>query len=398
MSQKIIFASEGKIGKIDGAKLTYYTSEYLEKYNKNRYEIMKKNSWKTDGQGARFMGAYNMVQDIDIPDTAAHISGIAFLNNSDEIIYTITVNNMSGVFSKNISQDFNNEGHIIHKSNTEFSGIDYIDTSGQAVVSISEESFEKHIALIDINKGSYRIITEGESKDQNPFWSRRNKNILYYDSCGIGMDRANNEIAFSQRFICKLDMGAGTVEECIADDKYNFEKPKEDMEGNLFFIKRPYNDDNNISPGQTIKDIFLFPVRLLRAIFSWMNIFSMRYSGQSLRTKGNNPAKIREKSQEDIFIEGNLINVEKTMKENMDSGEKFPGFAPRNWELVKMDAHGKVTSIKKGVLDYDIEENGNIIYTNGNYIIRILKNGKEEKIEKISMVTKIKVASCNSEQ
>ena len=33
---------------------------------------------------------------------------------------------------------------------------------------------------------------------------------------------------------------------------------------------------------------------MLRAIFSWMNFFSMRYSGESLQSKGNNPAKIKE--------------------------------------------------------------------------------------------------------
>ncbi len=102
MGQKIIFASEGKIGRIDGSKITYYTSEYLEKYNKNRYEIIKKNSWKTEGQGARFMGVHSMVQDIEIPREEANITGIAFLEDTDEIIYTITVNNMSGIFSKNL--------------------------------------------------------------------------------------------------------------------------------------------------------------------------------------------------------------------------------------------------------------------------------------------------------
>lgn len=393
MGQKIIFASEGKIGRIDGSKITYYTSEYLEKYNKNRYEIIKKNSWKTEGQGARFMGVHSMVQDIEIPREEANITGIAFLEDTDEIIYTITVNNMSGIFSKNLSHDSNNEGHIIHKSNTEFSGIDYNGSSGQAVVTVSEESFEKHIALIDLKKGSYRIVTEGESRDQNPFWSRRNKDIIYYDSCGIGLNRSNNEVAFSNRFICKLDISAGTVEECMVDEKFNFEKPKEDMEGNLYFIKRPFGDEHKMSPGQTLKDIFLFPFRMLKAIFSWMNFFSMRYSGESLRSKGNNPAKIREKSQQEIFIEGNLINVENALKENMDSGEKYPGFAPRSWELVKMGDDGKLVTIKKGVLDFDIDEDGNIVYTNGNYVIRISKNGKEEKIEKVPMVTKVKIAS-----
>ena len=50
----------------------------------------------------------------------------------------------------------------------------------------------------------------------------------------------------------------------------------------------------------------------------------------------------------------------------------------------------EISDCKKSVLDFDIDEDGNIVYTNGNYVIRILENGKEEKIEKITMGTKVR--------
>lgn len=55
-----------------------------------------------------------------------------------------------------------------------------------------------------------------------------------------------------------------------------------------------------------------------------------------------------------------------------------------------MDADGEQKSIKKGVLGFDINKNNEIVYSNGKYIIKISPDGKEEVVEKVDFVEKIK--------
>ena len=56
--------------------------------------------------------------------------------------------------------------------------------------------------------------------------------------------------------------------------------------------------------------------------------FSLRsvILGESLKsTSGANPAKARQKSEEELFVEGNLIKAQKALQQNQSAGEKFAG-------------------------------------------------------------------------
>ena len=98
---------------------------------------------------------------------------------------------------------------------------------------------------------------------------------------------------------------------------------------------------------------------------------------------------MKQKSEEEIFIEGNLINAQKTLIENQKSGEKFPGIAPKNWELMKMDKSGNISSVKKGVLSYRLSEDGELFYSNGKHLIRMSRSNGEELICESDLISKI---------
>jgi hypothetical protein len=99
--------------------------------------------------------------------------------------------------------------------------------------------------------------------------------------------------------------------------------------------------------------------------------------------------KMKQKSEQELFIDGNVINAERTYNLNKQKGEKFPGLIPHSWELIKIDNYAKEqTCIKKGVLDYTICENGDILYSNGHAIIR-LSGEEEELVEKCKLANSI---------
>ena len=71
------------------------------------------------------------------------------------------------------------------------------------------------------------------------------------------------------------------------------------------------------------------------------------------------------------FLSTTISSIQKTLKENETKGEKYPGIIPRSWELTKLSASGDMTCVKRGVLAFDIDANGHIIYSNGKHLIKI---------------------------
>ncbi|MHC1682114.1 MAG: hypothetical protein AB6733_04110 [Clostridiaceae bacterium] len=388
MEEKVIFIAEEKMGVLKEKSISFLNSQYLKNYNKNRMEIKDKHAWKTSGDGARFMGKHNPLGHFDPDDTRVRLNGAAFIKGTEKIIYSIIVNNMSGLFIKDTTDDSETEGHIIHNNSVQFFNIDYKKDGEKIVASINEDGIEKNIAILDIKNPHYSTITEGASMDENPVWSKINNDVIYYDSCGIGRD-GSGMIGYSHKVICRLDMNTCDLDEIVALEKYDCFKPKEDFQGNIYFLKKPYKEKSKKKV--SIIDYLLIPFRFLKAIFSFMNFFTMKYTGQGLTSGGQNPAKVKEKSPEEIFIEGNLINVANTLKENSSSGEKFPGIAPRSWELMKVDDAGQIKLIKKGVIDFDINSKDEIVYSNGKYLIKIAEDGSEETLGKVDLSTKIRV-------
>ena len=105
----------------------------------------------------------------------------------------------------------------------------------------------------------------------------------------------------------------------------------------------------------------------------------MLFGGESLRSgEGANAAKTKQKSQRDMFIDGNMVNVEKAQKENQSRGEKYPGIIPKSWQLIKISSSGEETVIKSGVLDFSVTDSGSFIISNGNHITELLPSSGEE--------------------
>jgi hypothetical protein len=123
----------------------------------------------------------------------------------------------------------------------------------------------------------------------------------------------------------------------------------------------------------------------LQGIAGFINIFVKAFSGKSITSGGNNPAKGRDYDGGEIEIKGNLINVEKQEKKNAGKKDKDYGFIPNSWQLVDV-ASGEV--IKSGVADYDITDDGTFITTNGRRIFEI-KDGKCKKIADADFCIKV---------
>ena len=358
-----IFILNNKINVFNEETLHELTSQAYTRYIKNTNEIKTRNQWKTSGAGAMFTGAYNPS---DFPtDCLFQINDITSCHNSDEFIYSASAIDFSCIYRKSYINDSMPEKLIYSNREIVITDIDF--RYGKLLAAISDQSIETHIAVFDINKTGYDFITDGDSIEENPSWSKINNNILFYNCKGIGRDVNGNIVGYSPRYICRLDISSGTIDELASSEKYEFLKPQEDSQGNLFYIRIPHKE---VVSRNFLKDILLAPFRLIKGIFGFLNFFTLRYTGESLRTNGSNPSKARVKSEKDLFIEGNIINAQKNIKENHASGDKYPGIAPKSWELRRLDRDGNEICVKKGIIDFDLLDDGNILYSNGHFIIK----------------------------
>jgi len=389
MNDRIIFASRNRLGCCEGNSAVFATCHYLEKYKRNRETIEKKNAWKTEGMGA----AFRQVQPQHGPgpediDARAVVNGLAFARDN-KIVYSLSVESYSGIFLKNLKDDAEIEGHIIHDNKTAFLNLDYRRETDEIIASVQDSAWERHLALFEPKSSRYRKVTEGECVDENPVWGRQADRSIYYDSAGVGKDGAGRFFGVGEKAINRLDLDSGSITELVSVPKHDCFLPRVDQDDRLHFIKRPYK-----KPGpqpMTFKDFLLIPWRLSRAIYSFLQFFSMRYTGEPLSSAGPNPTQAKEKDLKEIFLNGNMINAEQALKENRAKGDAFPGIAPRSWELTRREKDGRLICIKKGVIDFDLTENGGIVYSNGKYLIRMDRQCKEQVIEKVDLINRVRV-------
>jgi hypothetical protein len=381
----IIYAVKNQIGVYHEAQALYCKSQYLQNYQRNLEQISERKAWKLNGLGAQYRGDAASKVDTEGIIERAQINGVSFVQQ-DKVLYSISVEEFSGIFMKNPLAAEETEDHVIHDNKTGFFALDYNQTTGETVVAL-QHSTSRNLALLDIHTSRYRLITEGDSIDDNPVWSKKDHNIIFYDSRGIGRTQHGVMAEIGPAVINRLDMKSGELQEVISVNGYDCFLPKTDEKGHLYFIKKPHEKKS----GSCLKDILLIPFRISKAIYKWIEWFTIMHTGQPLTSGGDNPAKQRDGNDlKTIIINGNIINADKAYKENCAKKEKFPGIAPHDWELVRLEFDGKLTTIKKGVVDFEITRGGEILYSNGRHLIKIDASQHEVLLATKDLIHKVK--------
>ncbi|MCL2633651.1 MAG: hypothetical protein FWD34_03955 [Oscillospiraceae bacterium] len=366
----IVYVSENKIFTRINGKTQELPSERVIKYKKSIEAIRKRNDWKTSGKGAQFMGVNRSGGDVH--EATAYISGIS--KYEDGFVYSINLDGIGAMYKKSTDKE-SSEGHITVSDKIQIRDIDIKEN--KCTASIGGSSI-RNLALFELPSGNFTELTEGDTKEDFPSFSK-SSNTITFSSAGLARNQNGTTITGPYAAM-KFDLDRGEMEELFSDENFDFIRIKEDSDGNIYCIKRPYGGEKNEN---FLIDFFLFPWRMVRAVFGFFNYFSVLYGGESLRSNKDPQSantKMKQKSERELFIDGNVINAEQTYKINKQKGEKFPGLIPLSWELIRIVDDGYVC-LKRGVLDYTLCENGDIIYSNGQAIVKI-SGGKEELIEK----------------
>lgn len=382
----MLYLSDNQIIHLKDHKLINIPCQAVEQYKKNLEEIKQRKEWKSKGTGAQFMGIAQMH---NMPESSQIYPSDVVLTQDDQIIYAARLDEGTAIYAKSLNNLQELEGLVLRKNEFVVYDMNYDSSSKRLVLSASAPyQYERHLSILDVYGNRIQYITEGECQDANPVFDPQNPDQIYYDSCGFAYDQ-QGWVTIGPKRICLLNLRTGDLDSVLEDAHYNFLKPQKDGMGNLYFLKRPYK--HKTDSFTVLKDLILAPVRIIKAIIGWLDFFTQRYSGQSLKTtSGANPAKAKQKTQEELFIEGNLINAQKTRQQNINTGEKYPGIIPRSWELVKLTPSGELVTVKKGVLSYTLKA-GNVLYSNGGFLLQIAPDGTESMLAEGHLISKLAV-------
>lgn len=372
---KIYCISEGELNLIENGKSRIITCERIKNYIDTVTKMRQRDEWKTTGKGAKFMGV--APKEYETGNRMLYLRSVG--NYGGKLIYSTFIDGMGGMYLKD--SDSGDETYVF--ANKEFDITDICAEGDKCVIVAGLGNYERHIGIADINTGGVNQVTEGFTSETHPFISKTDSNKIYYTAMGYARDNVGNVVEKSPCSICCYNESTGELDDIISDDNFDYIKPSDDKEGNLYYIKREYQPTKKKS--NLLMDILLFPVRIVKAIGGFLSVFSMAFGGEPLRTGGSNPSKTKNPDERELFVEGNMIKAQKQLSDDSEEG-----IIPSGWELIKNEK-GRETVLKKGVMDYHITDEGEIVYSDGAFVRIIRADGKTEKLCKIKLANSIAV-------
>jgi hypothetical protein len=347
-------------------------------------QIHQRNSWKTQGTGAQFMAGGGMLWGVRNQDPAAMriaITGLSWGCKRDELLYALETDQIAGVFAlRNSGSD---EQRLFHTSDYNVRHLSAQPGGELIACTLNHDIGTANIAVMRLDGGDFSEVTEGDSVDLAPNWVPDNPRELVFQSAGVGRDQNGHLSGRGPFAIHKLNLDTGEMTSIAEDPKYDLLGPRVDSQGSLYYIRWPYKEPvQRFSIWRFLLDIVLLPFRLVFAIFQFLNFFTVRYTGKPLSTSG--PAAQHEMDIKRMMVWGNMIDAEQAAREN--KGDDAPALVPKSWELVRHANDGSVEALSKGVLSFDLCEDGTIVYSNGSAICKLTPAGANERLLVGSMI------------
>jgi hypothetical protein len=345
------------------------SSPYIQQVVDRLERSKERNAWK---QGTSFqVAAHGGVRDFEGAGAGIRYSSAIF-HTDRRLLYFLSDNAIGGLFSFDL--DTGTERRLLHKQKLDLSDLQ-VDASGSRIVacSIGPDGIS-NIATLDIEGNQFREMTAGDTVDAAPAWVVGEPDTIVYQSAGLARSPQGYVAATGHTTIQKLDMRSGRMQTVLESTKHDFLHPRVAANGVLHFIRRPY-EAASYSAGNILFDTLLFPFRLLRAVFHYLNFFSLMYSRKPLTGAAGPKVQADVKH---IILKGRHIDAEKALRhENAING--VASLVPRTWELVSRTPQGQETVLATNVASYDLLADGSIIYSNGRAVF-MLGRGSQSSV------------------
>ncbi|HEX6032297.1 MAG TPA: hypothetical protein VFY90_12770 [Tepidiformaceae bacterium] len=366
-------------------------SKFGEEARQRAVEVHQRHAWKAQGRGNQFLTGAMLwgANTFDPRRVLIQVPAVTRGAGATELMYVLQTDTFGGLFTFDWNRD--HERRIMHRAELRARDISRHPTLPLIAYALYGENGTARIVVANDEHGDAHEVTEGDSVDEAPSWVPGQGRTLVYQAAGVARNPAGYVVGFGPSGIYRLNVESGHHETLAEDPRHDLMLPRIDVDGRLWFVRRPYRPPRTMTPLRLLQDIVLFPFRLARAVFHWLNFISLIYSRKPLTSAGG--PKFEDEDVGSMVVRGRRIDAEKALRKAAKK-EDAPSVVPRNWELVVRDTDGSEEVVARGVIAYDLTQDGGVVWTNGTAIFRRGNNEPHQLIERGRLIDGLAVLTA----
>jgi hypothetical protein len=386
MSRSVLYVTQGKINLKEPDKpARLIESKFGQSLIDRASVIQERNAWKTKGTGAQFMAGRMLWAggDRDPMEITQAVTGVSRGTRQGEFLYSLASDEVSGVFA--LRNQATDEQRLFHTADFRISQLNAYPSEDRVACVVQHRDLS-NIAVMRGNGSDLTDVTQGDSIDRAPSWVPGPGTELIFQSSGIARNQQGVNTGVSPARIEKLNLESGEILTLVQDETCDFLDPHMDAKGDLYCIRKPYHSLHpSFNPLRALLDLVLFPFRVLFAIFQFMNFFTMRYTGKTLVTSGN--ARQKQADLRQMMMLGNLMQAQRDAEKSAERDRE--GLVAKSWELIKKTGNGELQVLERGVLSFDLCDDGAIVFTDGSRVFLRQPDGKKEKLAEDRFISQV---------
>jgi hypothetical protein len=320
-------------------------------------------------------------RDFEPPDQPI-VATLAIYEANGDLLYFLKDSSIGALFRREAASG--KELRLLSRQHLHLCDLVQSPDGTRLAASSQQSDGSANIALLKADGSGYQDATGGDTVDSAPAWIPGVADRLLFQSAGLARHEGGAIVARGHCCILKLDMSSGGVTPILDDAAFDFLRPRVDPGGNLLFIRRPY-EAQRYTTGSLITDTLLFPFRLLRAVFHFLNFFSLMYSRKPL-TSASGPAMQADMKQ--ILLQGRRIDAERALR-SAGNVHGVPSLVPASWQLVRRSQQGEESVLASHVASFDICADGTILYSNGQGVFVLARDGSSDLAASGELVSEV---------
>ena len=305
------------------------------------------------------------------------------------LYYVLSIGETVGLFRLHLDEE--REVRLFHRHGIQILGLAFNPADQRLILSVRASDGTAQLEVYDDEGTLKGAVTGGDSIDAAPALVPGAKSALVFQSSGVARHPERGHVAaIAHATLNRLDYRSGQLETLADESAWDFVAPRIAADGTVYAIRRPIEKPPHERAGAALTDTVLMPIRLLKAVFGYLNFFSTIYGKEPLRSAGGPRTPELDQDLGRLWLHGRMIELRKVRDDPKYSGN----LVPASWELVRRapgSRSGSWEVVTKHAAAFDLTADGAVVYTRGFDVV-CWRDGREEKVGRHELVEYVSVA------
>lgn len=383
----LAFISGGKLFyQTPGQELRELQSPYVQSVMDRMERSRQLHAWKEGtGFAMSFTGQHQRgaSQALQIQAISAQFTA------QGRVLYFLKDDSFGGLFEYDLADG--TEKRLLHKQNLSLEDLRLSPDGQRLLCAQHARNGTANIAVMNADGSDYRELSGGDTVDTAPAWVPDQPHLVMYQSSGLARNPQGFVIATGPASIQMADTRKGSLTAVLENPELDFLQPRLGPDGSLYYIRRPY-DGQRYPVKNIVLDTLLFPYRLLRALFHYLNFFSLMYTRKPLTT-ASGPAL--QADIKDILLKGKRFDAEQAIRSGTKLGG-VPSLVPASWQLMRRNQKAEEQVLASHVASFDLAPDGAILFSNGYGVFALEDGGKPRVLLKEKLIGDVIAGAADS--